>query len=128
MNGTNWRDFIDSIHEIEAYQKKVRKGYVKDRNKYTQTGPQKKGGAPFSKAPPNSRSKSAPPGFGGALEEVEAESFNTHETLQPDIWNELEMNSEIREVLLKIARDFIEGLPVPVKVKDITLTGSLGKL
>ena len=125
MNGTNWRDFIDSIHEIEAYQKKVRKGYVKDRNKYTQTGPQKKGGAPFSKAPPNSRAKSAPPGFGGALEEVEAESFSTHEMLQPDIWNELEMNSEIREVLLKIARDFIEGLPVPVKVKDITLTGSL---
>jgi len=125
MNGTSWRDFIDSIHEIEAYQKKVRKGYVKDRNKYTQTGPQKKGGAPFSKAPPNSRAKSAPPGFGGALEEVEAESFSTHEMLQPDIWNELEMNSEIREVLLKIARDFIEGLPVPVKVKDITLTGSL---
>ena len=125
MNGTNWRDFIDSIHEIEAYQKKVRKGYVKDRNKYTQTGPQKKGGAPFSKAPPNSRSKSAPPGFGGALDEVEAESFSTHEMLQPDIWKDLDMNPEIREVLLKIARDFIEGLPVPVKVKDITLTGSL---
>ena len=125
MNGTSWRDFIDSIHEIEAYQKKVRKGYVKNRNKYTQTGPQKKGGAPFNQAPPNSRSKSAPPGFGGALEEVEAESFDTHEMLQPDIWNELEMSSEIREVLLKIARDFIEGLPVPVKVKDITLTGSL---
>ena len=125
MNGTSWRDFIDSIHEIEAYQKKVRKGYVKNRNKYTQTGPQKKGGAPFNQAPPNSRSKSAPPGFGGALEEVEAESFDTHETLQPDIWNDLEINSAVREVLLKIARDFIEGLPVPVKVKDITLTGSL---
>tara|TARA_B100000085_G_scaffold213927_1_gene198089 strand:+ start:6923 stop:7843 length:921 start_codon:yes stop_codon:yes gene_type:complete len=125
MNGTSWRDFIDSIHEIEAYQKKVRKGYVKNRNKYTRTGPQKKGGAPFNQAPPNSRSKSAPPGFGGALEEVEAESFDTHETLQPDIWNDLEINSAVREVLLKIARDFIEGLPVPVKVKDITLTGSL---
>lgn len=125
MNGMSWKDFVDSIHEVEAYQKKVRKGYVKDRNKYTQTGPQKKGGAPFNQTPPNTRSKSAPPGFGGALEEVEAESFDTHEMLQPDVWNELEMDPAIREVLLKIARDFIEGLPVPVKVKDITLTGSL---
>ena len=52
MNGMNWRDFVDSIQEEEAYQKKVKSGYVKARNKYTQTGPQKKGGAPFNKNHP----------------------------------------------------------------------------
>ena len=125
MNGMSWKDFVDSIHEVGAYQKKVRKGYVKDRNKYTRTGPQKKGGAPFNQAPPNSRSKSAPPGFGAMGEEVEPESFDTHEMLQPDIWSDLHINQDIRDILLKVAQDFIAELPVPVKIKDITLTGSL---
>ena len=35
------------------------------------------------------------------------------------------MNPQVREKLLEIVEDFIEGLPVPVEVKDITLTGSL---
>jgi hypothetical protein len=126
MNGTNWRDFVDSIREVEAYQKKVRKGYVKDRNKYTKTGKQKKGGAPFDEEPPEGRSKSSPVGFGGALEEeVEPESFDTHDTLQPDIWDGERIKPEIREKLVEIAMDFMEGLPIAVDVKDITLTGSL---
>jgi len=126
MNGTNWKDFIDSIHEVEAYQQKVKSGYVKDRNKYTKTGKQKKGGAPFDEEPPEGRSKSSPVGFGGALEEeVEPESFDTHDTLQPDIWDGEKIKSEIREKLVEIAMDFMEGLPIAVDVKDITLTGSL---
>jgi len=126
MNGTNWKDFVDSIHEVEAYQKKVRKGYVKDRNKYTQTGPQTTGGAPFEEDPPNTRSKSAPVGFGGALEEeVEASSFDTNDTLEPEIWEGEEIKPEIRDKLVRIAMDFIKNLPVEVNVKDITLTGSL---
>lgn len=126
MNGTNWKDFVDSIHEVEAYQKKVRKGYVKDRNKYTQSGPQRQGGAPFDEDPPNTRSKSAPVGFGGALEEeVEASSFDTNDTLEPEIWEGEEIRPEIRDKLVRIAMDFIKNLPVDVNVKDITLTGSL---
>ena len=126
MNGTNWKDFVDSIHEVEAYQKKVRKGYVKDRNKYTQSGPQRTGGAPFEEDPPNTRSKSAPVGFGGALEEeVEASSFDTNDTLEPEIWEGEEIKPEIRDKLVRIAMDFIKNLPVEVNVKDITLTGSL---
>jgi len=125
MNGTNWKDFVDSIQELEAYQKKVRKGYVKKRNQYTQTGPQKSGGAPFDQKPPNTRSKSPPPGFGAMGEEVEPESFDTHDALEPQIWDGLEINEEIRQRLIEISEDFIEGLPVPVKIKDITLTGSL---
>jgi hypothetical protein len=126
MNGTNWKDFVDSIHEVEAYQKKVRKGYVKGRNKYTQSGPQRTGGAPFEEDPPNTRSKSAPVGFGGALEEeVEASSFDTNDTLEPEIWEGEEIKPEIRDKLVRIAMDFIKNLPVEVNVKDITLTGSL---
>ena len=125
MNGTNWKDFVDSIHELEAYQKKVRKGYVKNRNKYTQTGPQKSGGAPFDQEPPKTRSKSAPPGFGAIGEEVEASSFDTNDTLEPEIWIGEEIRPEIRKKLIKIAMDFVEGLPIDVSVKDITLTGSL---
>ena len=127
MNGNNWRDFVDSLMEEEEYQRKVKSGYVKDRNKYTKTGKQRKGGAPFVKNPPNSRSKSAPPGFGGLEEEVEPESFDTHDTLEPRIWrtNSEEMYPLIQKRLVKIAQDFIEGLPVKVNVEDITLTGSL---
>ena len=69
MNGMNWRDFVDSLHEVEEYQRKVQSRHAKDRDKYTQTGPQRKGGAPFDEDPPKTRSKSAPPGFGGSLEE-----------------------------------------------------------
>jgi hypothetical protein len=127
MNGMNWRDFVDSIYEEEEYQKKVKKGYVKDRNKYTKTGPQKKGGAPFDKSPPNSRARSSPVGFGGLEEEVDAESFNTHDTLEPRIWNtdENTMKPIIRDRLMKIAQNFIDELPVEVNIEDITLTGSL---
>ena len=126
MNGITWRHFVDSIQEIEAYQRKVQKGYVKDRNKYTQTGPQKSGGAPFDQEPPKTRSKSAPPGFGGALEEeVEASSFDTHDTLEPEIWDGEDIKPEIRKKLVRIAMDFMDNLPVEVQVKDITLTGSL---
>jgi predicted nucleotidyltransferase len=99
---------------------------VKGRNKYTQSGPQRTGGAPFEEDPPNTRSKSAPVGFGGALEEeVEASSFDTNDTLEPEIWEGEEIKPEIRDKLVRIAMDFIKNLPVEVNVKDITLTGSL---
>jgi predicted nucleotidyltransferase len=37
----------------------------------------------------------------------------------------MRMKEEIREPMLKIASNFIEGLPFDVKIEDITLTGSL---
>ena len=126
MNGMNWRDFVDSLHEVEEYQRKVRKGHVKNRDKYTQTGPQRSGGAPFEEEPPKTRSKSAPPGFGGSLEEeVDPESFDTHDTLETRIWDDEEIKPEISNKLIKIAQDFIDGLPVEIDVEDVKLTGSL---
>ena len=126
MNGMNWRDFVDSLHEVEEYQRKVRTGHVKNRDKYTQTGPQRSGGAPFEEEPPKTRSKSAPPGFGGSLEEeVDPESFDTHDTLETRIWDDEEIKPEISNKLIKIAQDFIDGLPVEIDVEDVKLTGSL---
>lgn len=74
---------------------------------------------------------SAPPGapgggIGPALEEeVEADSFRINDELEPRIWDGMKIKEEIREPMLKIAKNFIEGLPIDVKVEDITLTGSL---
>jgi len=56
------------LQELEVYQRKIRKGYVKKRNRYLSGGPQKTGGAPYTIKPKQTRSKSAPPGFGGAEE------------------------------------------------------------
>ena len=127
MNNMQWNNFLNSLTELEAYQRKVRQGYVKDRNQYTQTGPQKKGGAPFSKKPPKTRSKSAPAGFGGALEEVEVDQsgFEVHDELEPEIWQDQKLNPEIAETLKEIADDFIRGLEVKVTLEDLTITGSL---
>ncbi len=58
-------------------------------------------------------------------EEVGPESFETRDTLEPRIWEDNKLKPEIKDNLIKIAKDFIDGLPVPVKIKDITLTGSL---
>ena len=61
----SWRDYRKSLNEIEAYQKQVRQGYVKDRNEYLTTGPQNPGVA-YPDKPPKTRAKSAAPGFGGS--------------------------------------------------------------
>ena len=77
------------------------------------------------------RPRSAPPsapggGIGPALEEeVEADSFRINDELESRIWDGMKMKQEIREAMLKIAENFIDGLPFDVRVEDITLTGSL---
>ena len=92
-------------------------------------GPQKKGGYKNRRAHFDDKEQndiSAPPGASGGLEEeVDPESFDSHDTLEPTIWEEEELRPDIRERLLVIAEGFIAGLPMVVKIKDITLTGSL---
>ncbi len=67
---------------------------------------------------------SAPP---GALEEeVEPESFEAKDTLEPNIWmNSEHINPDVRERLLTIASDFMDGLEVGATILDVRLTGSL---
>lgn len=52
------------LGEASDYQKEIKKDYVSRRNKYVSTG-KVPAGAPYTKKPNKTRSKSAPPGFGG---------------------------------------------------------------
>ena len=45
--------------------------------------------------------------------------------MEPALWRDDKLDPRISKRLLKIAQDFIDGLPVEVNVEDITLTGSL---
>lgn len=48
-----------------------------------------------------------------------------HHELNPAIWEDNHMRTEVRHQLLKIAKNFIEFLEVPnLKLKDVTLSGS----
>tara|TARA_R110002073_G_scaffold227270_1_gene387968 strand:+ start:118 stop:1071 length:954 start_codon:yes stop_codon:yes gene_type:complete len=107
----------------EPYQQAVKKGYVKDRNKYLKGGPvsTSAGGSGYTQKPANSRSLNAPP----IGEDVEPESFEKNSTLEPVIWSENKINEQVRNKMLKIAEDFMEGLDISAKVEDIRLTGSL---
>jgi hypothetical protein len=132
MNGMNWRDFIDSVRgEGKAPSRKSGAGIENAMSTLLDKGPQKKGGyenqrSHFGKK--KQKDISAPPGApgGGSLEEeVEPESFESHDTLEPHLWRDEELKGRISKRLLKIAQDFIDGLPVEVDVQDVTLTGSL---
>jgi len=121
----SWNKYFSSLREIEAYQRKVRKGYVKDRDMYLKGGPQDPGPA-YPDKPKNKRAKSAPAGFGGALgEEVEEASFEVQDELEPQFWRDNKLDPEINERLVDVARDFIDNLPIDITIDDIRLTGSL---
>jgi len=52
-------------------------------------------------------------------------SFHLKDELNPKVWDDGEINQEIREQLLQIAQDFYESVELEADVKDIILTGSL---
>lgn len=61
------------------------------------------------------------------------QSFNLKKTLNTDIWvntdsviDDIKLNSEIRQDLLKIAKEFIDSFELPqIEIEDILLVGSL---
>jgi len=59
-------------------------------------------------------------------EDVNLQSFEVKNELQPDIWVNGKINSDVRKHLLDIADDFIDELEIRwTKPKDIIITGSL---
>lgn len=113
-----WKDYITSINEVGSYRNRI-KSYISDRNSMLDQGGQKN-------SPPYTKKMGTHVTFDKQLEEeVGPESFETRDTLEPRIWEDNKLKPEIKDNLIKIAKDFIDGLPVPVKIKDITLTGSL---
>jgi len=119
----SWNNYVSSLQELEAYQKKIRKSYAKDRKTYLKG--EEDPGAPYTKKPPKTRSKSAPGPYGAIGEEVEEESFETQETLQPDIWEHNVLRPDIRERLIEIAKGFLNSLNTGVEMQDLRFTGSL---
>jgi len=63
--------FFRLIEEVMNEMEPIQKFYAKDhaKKRMSTKGKKKKGGAPYNVNPPKARSKSAPPGFGGSLEE-----------------------------------------------------------
>ena len=52
-------------------------------------------------------------------------SFILKDELNPKIWENFELDPEVREQLLQIAQDFYESTELKSDVKDVVLTGSL---
>ena len=113
-----WKDYITAISETNSYKNRIR-SYVSDRDSLLKKGGQEN-------TPPFTKKMDKHVTFDKQLEEeVEASSFDVHDTLEPRVWEGEKIKPEIRDALLQIAKDFIEGLPVEVNIEDITLTGSL---
>ncbi len=138
MSFDKWREFLNE-NPKRSSPAGIRRsmGALLDSGEHT-------GGSPYDKKDdesPRLKGKrtrnqvSAPPGAegggsigapGGALEEeVEEETFLMQSELQPEIWREEQMWPEVRERLLEIVNDFLEGLDVDVPLEDVRLTGSL---
>ena len=128
MNGMNWRDFVDSIREAgepTPFKSPAQKRYKAQRKKndiYSSPAGHKKlsSGSPFETK--TKRAGTDPLRF---EEEVEPESFDTHDRLAPEIWRDEEIKTEVQRRLMKIAQNFIDNLPVEVDIEDVRLTGSL---
>ena len=121
----SWNDYLRIIREANSFRNRIAT-LDSDIGDYLDTGGQREG-SPFETKRARFKKRtlntvSAPP---GALEEVEEESFEIHTELQPDIWQNDMLNSEVRERLVEIADDFLDGLDVQVDMQDLRLTGSL---
>jgi len=113
-----WKEYLDSIEETGTYKKRIRR-YLSDRNRLLGKGGQKNS-APYTKRMGKHVT------FDKQLEEAEAEEFQLQTKLQPDLWKDKKLDSEVRERLLQIANDFIDGLKVDnLEIQDIRFTGSL---
>jgi len=124
-----WQDFAHPITEKRSFGDELQD----DMDDLLTKGSKKASkGSPFRNADYNFRGKgrnqvSAPPGAAGGLEEeVEPESFDSHDHLEPRLWTgENELKPVVSKALLKVAKHFIDSLPMEVNVEDIRLTGSL---
>lgn len=56
--------------------------------------------------------------------EVTPETAVYHSELNPAVWQDMELKSEVRQALLRIAQDFIKTWEIELPIKDIILTGS----
>ena len=142
QNLKNMANDIKSLpieEQTEPFQKKMATGSSARKKIMIGLGNNKFKSAPFDQNPSYKRSKSAPVGFGGAMEGIIREDMRSilseiefdltklavQDHLNTDFWENGRLNREIRQKLLDIAEDFIEGSLIEGRVEDITFTGSL---
>ena len=142
QNLKNMANDIKSLpieEQSEPYQKKMATGSSARKKIMIGLGNNKFKSAPFDKNPSYKRSKSAPVGFGGAMEGVIREDMKNllseiefdltklilKDELNSSVWKNNKILPKIRQKLLNIAEDFVDGTPIEGRIEDITLTGSL---
>jgi len=134
----NWKEYIEDLNEARRprkeptpFKSKAQKRYKKSRSRgsvMTQKAGHKNlsSGAPFSnktKAVGTDRLR-----FEEEVdpESIDLDSFEVKEDLERLIWNSKDhLKPLFRQYMMKIALDFVDSLDIPVKVKDIKLTGSI---
>ena len=128
-----WRNFqrLTEAKEQTPFKSAAQKRYKRQRRKNdiysTKAGHKNlKSGSPFTgKVQRAGTSRLRFEGMEEAIDSSALKSFEVNDTFDPDIWEDEVLKPEIRENLLKIAKDFLIDLPFDLKPKDITLTGSL---
>ena len=126
-----WQELVDSIREADSYRNRVKpKRLKKDMGTYgvgsSKGSKRAQKGSPFKRAKVDFSGKGFNDISAPALEEeVEPESFDYHDTLEPRIWRDEQVRNHVQDKLIKIAQDFIDNLPVEINIEDIRLTGSL---
>ena len=117
-----WNEYLEILSEVKT-TKLVQDTYKKLGDDFMNDmlgGPQPNT-APYTRPrPPRGKSGLGP------LEEDVPLIPEIKEDLNRDIWDENDkLKSEIAQKLLKIARDFYEGLDLQAPILDITITGSI---
>jgi len=118
----SWNEYVSSLQELGDYQKKIRRSRRRKIKTYYK-GVQDPG-PPYTKKPTRGRG-SAPPGFGAMGEEVEKEDFEARAQLEPTVWRDRKLEPQIRDRLMEIVQDFIDGLSKDIEIRDVHITGSL---
>jgi len=135
-----WNDYVKAVREARAprkeptpfksaYQKKTKgmrkKNDITAQSKKTTGHKNLDSGTPFN-------SPTQPAGTDRLRfedvdpESIELDSFEIRDDLERRIWNSKDhLKPLFRQYMMKVALDFIDGLDIPVKVKDIKLTGSI---
>jgi len=135
-----WKNYIEDIREARALRKEpplTRNAYqtktkgMRDRNDITVQSKKTTGhknldsGEPFNS--PTQRAGTDALRFEDVdPESIDLDSFEIRDDLERLIWNSKDhLKPLFRQYMMKIALDFIDGLDIPVKIKDIKLTGSI---
>ena len=128
-----WRNFqnLSEAKEQTPFKSPAQKRYKRLRRRndiYTTMGGHKNpaSGQPFSgKMKRFGTDRLRFEGLKERIEKSALKSFDVNDELEPTIWQDDKLNPEVRENLLKIAKDFLTDLPFDIEPEDITLTGSL---